>query len=84
METIPTISEAELTVTINKRYQGDWEVTFYYAGMPVRRYTLATIISMFLKRVWLITIRYGVRKSIDRFIKDVKVDIAESIFNGAN
>jgi uncharacterized membrane protein len=80
METIPTISDAELTVTISKRYHGDWEVTFYYSGVPVKRYPLNEVISILIKSIWWVSFRPMVRFNLTAFINKIKMDVINSIW----
>ena len=100
METIPTINESHLHFTISKRYQGAWEVSIFYAGVPIKRYTLgelaAKLFSCILSEApvpgfWLFSsderdkkLATTCSRAIDTFTTRVKLDVADSIWDGNN
>lgn len=100
MEQIPTINEADLHVTITKRYHGAWEVSIFYAGVPVKRYTIGElagvlyvcILSSFpIIGFWLVsktkreeTLSHSYTSAINQFIDRIKMDVANSLWEGGN
>jgi hypothetical protein len=98
MEQIPTIVDVDLSITINKRYHGTFEVSIFYAGMPIKRYTIgdlaAILLTCILENVpilglWLFSkirrremIRNAYAAAINQLIARIKMDVAESIFSG--
>ena len=97
MESIPEISDAQLTFNISRRYHGMFEVGISYAGTYIKRYPLIVITDMFLLAIitnfpilglWLFsrtkrneTIRRAYTKAIDNFVTMIKLDIANSMFD---
>jgi hypothetical protein len=98
MEQIPTIVDSDLNITINKRYHGTFEVSIYYAGMPIKRYTLGDLASILLSCIlanvpilgfWLFSkirrkemISNAYAAAITQLISRIKMDVAEAIFTG--
>jgi hypothetical protein len=97
MEQMPEIQDSQLTVTINRRYQGDFEVSISYAGQYLKRYPLqylfATFLQSFLRNfpilgMWLFsreararTITSSYARAVNDCISRIKMDVANSIFD---
>ncbi len=98
MEQIPTIVDADLNITINKRYHGAFEVSIFYAGMPIKRYTLGDLAAILLTCIldnipilglWLFSkirrremIKTAYAAAINQLIARIKMDVAEAMFAG--
>uniref|UniRef100_A0A6H1ZZI4 Uncharacterized protein n=1 Tax=viral metagenome TaxID=1070528 RepID=A0A6H1ZZI4_9ZZZZ len=97
MEQIPEIVEASLNITINKRYRGEYEVSVFYSGEPLCRYTVSelakTLLNFILDNIpllglWLFSKRKrkemvtdSYNKAIEQFVGKIKSDVAKIMFD---